>query len=103
MRVKRDIGVLLVGISLIGLSAGCKKKVAVAPPPPPVPELPTPAPAKAPGASITAEPSIVEPGQSVTIKWSSTDATEATISGIGSVALEGRQEVRPEKATTYEL
>jgi hypothetical protein len=33
--------------------------------------------AKAPAASITTEPSMVEPGQPVTLKWSSTDATEA--------------------------
>jgi peptidoglycan-associated lipoprotein len=103
MRVRCNITLLLVGISLIGLTTGCKKKVAVAPPaPPPAQEAPPPAP-KAPAASITAEPSMVEAGQPVTLKWSSTDATEATISGLGSVAVDGRQEVRPAKATSYEL
>ncbi|HLK65232.1 MAG TPA: OmpA family protein [Bryobacteraceae bacterium] len=88
---------------MIGLTSGCRKKVAVAPPAPPsAQEVPPPAP-KAPAASITAEPSTVEAGQAVTLKWSSTDATEAAISGIGSVAVEGRQQVRPENATTYEL
>jgi peptidoglycan-associated lipoprotein len=77
--------------------------VAVAPlAPPPAQEIPAPAP-KAPAASITAEPSMIEPGQRVTLMWSSTNATEATISGLGSVAVEGRQEVRPAEATTYEL
>jgi hypothetical protein len=33
--------------------------------------------AKGSAASITTEPSMVEPGQPVTLKWSSTDATEA--------------------------
>ena len=103
MRIRCDITVLLLGICLIGLTSGCRKKVAVVQPaPPPVQELPLPAP-KAPAASITAEPSMVEPDQPVTLNWSSTDATEATISGLGSVAVEGRQEVRPAKATTYEL
>ena len=103
MRMRCDLAVLLLGVSLIGLTSGCKKKVAVAPPPPPaVQEAPPPAP-KAPSASITAEPSVVEPGQQVTVKWSSTNATEATISGLGSVAVEGSQEVRPARATTYEL
>jgi peptidoglycan-associated lipoprotein len=103
MRFRCNMTLFLVGISLIGFTTGCKKKVAVAPPaPPPAQEAPRPAP-KAPAASITAEPSMVEAGQAVTLKWSSTDATEATISGLGTVTVEGRQEVRPAKATTYEL
>jgi len=103
MRIRRNITVLLLGVSLIGLTSGCKKKVVVATPaPPPVQEIPIPAP-EAPAASITAEPSMVEAGQPVILMWSSANATEATISGLGSVAVEGRQEVRPEKATTYEL
>ena len=103
MRFRCKTTLLLVGMSLMGLTTGCNKKVAVAPPaPPPAQEAPRPAP-KAPAATITAEPSIVEAGQPVTLKWSSTDATEATISGLGTVAVEGRQEVRPAKATTYEL
>ena len=103
MRIRRNITVLLLGVSLIGLTSGCKKKVVVATPAPPsVQEIPIPAP-EAPAASITAEPSMVEAGQPVTLMWSSANATEATISGLGSVAVEGRQEVRPEKATTYEL
>jgi len=103
MRLTYKTTALLVGVLSIGLTSGCKKKVAVAPPAPPVAQdIPAPAP-KAPTASITAEPSIVEAGQLVTLKWSSTDATEATISGIGSVVVEGKQEVRPAQATTYEL
>ena len=103
MRVRCDIAVALLGISLLGLTSGCRKKPAVAPPaPPPAQEIPPSAP-KAPAASITAEPSVVEPGQPVTLKWSSANATEATISGLGPVAVEGREEVRPAKATTYEL
>ena len=104
MRVKFDLTILLLGISLAGLTTGCKKKVAVAPPPPPPvqQELPPPAPL-VPTASITAEPAVVESGQSVTLKWFSTNATEVTISGLGTVSAEGRQEVRPAIATTYEL
>jgi len=103
MRFKFDLTILILGISLAGLTTGCKKKVAVAPPPPPVQqELPPPA-LLAPTASITAEPAVVEPGQAVTLKWFSTNATEVTISGLGTVAIEGRQEVRPSNATTYEL
>ena len=103
MRIRYDVTFLLLGLSLIGFTAGCKKKTAVAPPaPPPSQEAPLPAP-PAPTASITVEPSVVEAGQAAMLKWSSTDATAVTVSGLGSVAVEGRQEVRPAKATTYEL
>jgi peptidoglycan-associated lipoprotein len=103
MRVRSDITVLLLGISLMGLTTGCTKKVAVAPPAPPaLPEAPRPTPL-GPTASITVEPLVVEAGQAATLKWSTTDATAVTISGLGTVAAEGQQEVRPAKSTTYEL
>ena len=103
MRVKFDITVLLLGVSLMGLTTGCSKKVAVAPPaPPPVQEVPPPAPA-VPTASIIVEPPVVEAGQAVTLKWSTTNATAVTIAGLGTVAADGKQEIRPAKSTTYEL
>ena len=104
MRVRCDITVLLLGISLIGLTTGCSKKVALAPPapPPPIQEAPRPTP-PGPTASITVEPPVVEAGQAVTLKWSTTNATAVTITGLGAVAVDGKQEVRPAKSTTYEL
>lgn len=103
MRVRSDITVLLLGISLMGLTTGCTKKIAVAPPaPPPLQEAPRPTPPD-PTASITVEPPVVEAGQAATLKWSTANATAVTISGLGEVAAEGQQEVRPEKSTTYEL
>jgi peptidoglycan-associated lipoprotein len=62
---------------------------------PPPPSLPT--------ASLTAEPATIESGQAVTLQWSTTDATAATISSLGTVAVEGKRQVRPEKSITYEL
>ena len=104
MRVRSDITVLLLGISLIGLTTGCSKKVALAPPapPPPLQEAPRPTP-PGPTASITVEPPVIEAGQAVTLKWSTTNATEVTITAVGAVAVDGKQEVRPAKSTTYEL
>ena len=103
MRVRFDITVLLLGVSLMGLTTGCRKKVAVAPPPPPPLEgAPRPTPA-VPTASITVEPPVVEAGQAVTLEWSTTNATAVTIAGLGAVDAEGKQEVRPAKSTTYEL
>ena len=104
MQVRWNLTLLVAGVCLVGLSTGCKKKVAVALPPPPaaVQEAPAPAP-QVPTASITAEPGMVEAGQAVTLKWSTNNATTVTISGLGEVAAEGKQEVRPAKTTTYEL
>jgi len=105
MRVKFNITLLVIGLSLTGLTMGCRKKVAVAQPTPPPPvQEPAPPPAPSiPAASLSAEPALVEAGQAVTLKWSSTDATGATISGLGAVAVEGTQEVHPSQSTTYEL
>ena len=104
MRVRCDITVLLLGISLIGLTTGCSKKVALAPPapPPPLQQAPRLTP-PGPTASITVEPPVIEAGQAVTLKWSTTNATEVTITAVGAVGVDGKQEVRPTKFTTYEL
>ena len=75
----------------------CKKKVAPAPPPPP------PAPAAAPTASLTANPATIELGQSSTLSWTTQDATEVTLEGIGKVGPSGSQLVTPTTSTTYRL
>ena len=90
MRVRCDITFLILGLSLAGFTAGCKKKTAVAPPaPPPLQEgAPLPAP-PTPTASITVEPSVVEAGQAATLTWSTTDATAVTVSGLGVIGCRG--------------
>jgi len=105
MRVKFSFTLLVIGLSLTGLTTGCRKKVAVAQPTPPPPvQEPAPPPAPSvPTASLSAEPAIIQAGQAVTLKWSSTDATDATISELGAVAVEGTREVHPAQSTTYEL
>ena len=101
MQVRCSITILLIGASVSFVMTGCKKKVAIAPPPP-AKEV-VPAPASAPTASLRVEPATIEPGQTVTLKWSSTNATEATISRLGTVALEGTREVQPVTPATYDL
>jgi peptidoglycan-associated lipoprotein len=78
------------------LIAGCAKKPAPAPqaPPPPPP---------APSASISANPTTIEKGQSTRLTWSSQNATDVTIEGIGKVDPNGQQDVRPEDSTNYRL
>jgi len=106
MRRKQEVITILLGLSLVLFAAGCKKK-APPPPPPPPPPAPAPAPAppaKQPTATLTAEPSSVERGQSATLRWSSTDATAASIDqGIGTVGTSGTRSVSPTQTTTYTL
>ena len=83
---------------LLMLSGGCKKKVAVAPTPPP----PPPPKAAAPTVTISADPSTIEKGQSSTLTWSSTGATNVSIDqGIGDVSTSGSRSVSPSSSTTY--
>ena len=78
--------------------AGCHKKK-VAPPPPP----PTTASAPAPTASITATPDTINAGESSVLTWHTTDATDVSIEGLGSVATSGTQTVQPTQTTSYHL
>ena len=103
---KRELIAALLGLCLVLFAAGCKKKAPPPPPPPPPPaEKPAPPPApKLPTVTISAEPSSIERGQSVALRWSSTDATSATINqGIGTVAPSGTRTVTPSESTTYSI
>lgn len=103
---KRASAVLL-ALVLIAFASGCKKKV----PPPPPPPPPAPAPAETaprPSAptinSFSAEPSSIERGQSSTLNWSISNATDMSISqGIGAVQSTGQRQVFPTNTTTYTL
>ena len=82
--------------SLLALAtAGCQKKE-VAPPPPP-------APPPQPTASLTANPNSIQRGESTTLTWQTTNATEITLEGIGTVPANGSQDVTPTQSTTYRL
>jgi len=80
------------------LSAGCAKKVAkVAPPPPPAAQPP------APTATLAASPASIPRGQSTQLTWSTSNATEINIAGVGAVSSSGSRTVTPSDSTTYEL
>ncbi len=99
------IGATLLVLSLLVLAPGCKKKV---PPPPPPPPAAAPAPAptvvKPVISSFTAEPSTIERGQSSTLSWSISNATDMSIDhGIGAVQSRGQRQVFPTSTTSYTL
>ncbi len=88
---------IVFALSVIMTLGACKKKVEPAPPPPPPPPPP------APTATLTASPNTIQKGQSTTLSWQTTNATDVTIEGIGSVQPNGSQQVTPEDSTTYRL
>ena len=81
---KRNISVALLAVSLFLVAGGCKKKAPPPPPPPPPkPEVKkeVPPPPKAPSiASFYAEPSTIERGQSATLRWDVSEATDISLS-----------------------
>jgi peptidoglycan-associated lipoprotein len=83
-------------LGAIMMLGACKKKVAPPPPPPPPPP-------PAPTATISATPATVDKGQSSYLTWSTTNATDVTIDGIGAVQPSGTQQVTPTDSTTYNL
>ncbi len=88
--------VIALAVAAIITVSACKKKAAPAPPPPPPP-------AAAPTASLTANPATVQQGQAATLSWTTQNATEVTLEGIGRVGPSGSQAVLPKTSTTYRL
>ena len=74
----------------------CKKKAAPPPPPPPPPPA-------SPTASISVDPNSIQAGQSATLSWQTTNATDVSIDGVGAVQPSGSQQVSPTDSTTYHL
>jgi peptidoglycan-associated lipoprotein len=98
---KRTLALLVGTLGVLMLAASCHKK-AVAPPPPP-PPAPAQAPEK-PTVNLTAVPSTIESGQSVTLSWTSENATSLDLQpGVGAVQSSGSTSVSPTESTTYTL
>ena len=90
---------LLLGlVALASLVGGCKKQVAPTPPAAP------PAPPLQPTVTLNASPASINPGETVTLQWSSTNATDLDIEpGVGKVAPQGSTPVNPTQSTTYTI
>jgi len=81
--------------AVLALSGCGKKKVTPPPPPPPPPPAPT--------ATLSANPTNIQAGQSTTLSWTTTNATDVRIDPIGPVDPNGRQQVTPTDSTNYHL
>src|SRR3990172_6074261 len=93
---------LIVFLSMVVIGTGCRNQpVAVAPPPPPPPAAPPPAP---PTVTLQAAPPTIQRGQSVTLTWSSNNATTLNLApGVGNVAPQGSTSVSPADSATYTI
>jgi len=87
---------LVFALGAILFISACHKKTTPPPPPPPPP-------AAQPTASLTASPDTIDKGQSSTLTWQTTNATDVSIDGIGAVQPNGTQQVSPTDSTTYTL
>jgi peptidoglycan-associated lipoprotein len=87
---------LVLALGAVMTLGACKKKVAPPPPPPPPPPA-------APTASLSANPNTIDKGQSTTLTWETSNATDISIDGIGAVQASGSQSVTPSDSTTYHL
>ena len=87
---------LVLALAAVMTLGACKKKVAPPPPPPPPPP-------PAPTASLSASPDTIQKGQSTTLTWATTNATDISIDGIGAVEANGSHSVTPTDSTTYHL
>jgi len=87
---------LILVLGAMMMLGACKKKAAPPPPPPPPPPA-------APTASLSASPNSINKGDSTTLTWQTTNATDVSIDGIGAVNASGSKQVTPTDSTTYHL
>ncbi len=94
LNIKWFLLILALG-ALLTLGACGKKATPPPPPPPPAPAAPT--------ASIAVSPNSIQAGQSASLTWQTSNATDVSIDGIGAVQPNGSQSVSPTESTTYHL
>jgi peptidoglycan-associated lipoprotein len=88
---------LLVAFAAAALTVGCSKKPVITGTPPPAEP-----PAARPTVTIQGNPTSINKGDTATLSWSSTNATQLTIAPeVGAVAPEGSTKVTPTDSTTY--
>lgn len=87
---------IVLALAAVVVVGGCKKKSV-----PPVP--PTAPPPPQPTVALSVSPESVNRGGTATLTWSTKDATDVNIDGVGSVQPNGSQKVSPSASTTYRL
>src|SRR5258708_1419363 len=92
---------LVAGLVATVFTGGCKKKPI--PAAPPTTSAPAPAPPPPP-RTLSGDPTAINKGDSSTLSWTSTNATQLTIAPeVGTVTAEGNTKVTPIDSTTYTI
>ena len=98
-RCLRKLGLLLGVVAFIALAGGCKKQVASHPPTQAAPQ-----PTAQPTVTLNASPSSVKSGDTVTLTWTSANATDLDIEpGVGKVTAQGSTPSNPTQSTTFTI
>jgi len=98
------VALLLVGIVFLGTGCGGRKTAATPPPVASSPAAPSEARtvSPAPTLSLTVSPAAIVKGQSSTLSWRTSNASEVTIDGgIGTVEASGNRSIAPAASITY--
>src|SRR5713226_1076053 len=91
---------LIAALAAALFTFGCGPKKVTPPPPPP----PPPPAAARPTVTLQASPTSVNKGESATLSWNSTDATQLSITPeVGAVTAQGSTKVTPSDTTTYTI
>ncbi len=91
---------LIAAFAVVVLALGCKHPPKALPPQPPAP---APAPAR-PTVTLQASPTSINKGDSSTLSWNSTDATQLTIEPeVGAVTAQGSTKISPSESSTYKI
>ena len=93
----RTWGLVVFALGAIVFWGACASRKLPPPPPPAPPE------AQLPTASLAANPNTINAGESTTLTWQTTNATDVSIDGIGPVDTSGSRQVTPATSTTYHL
>lgn len=92
--------ILILASAALLFTAGCKKKQQAAPAPPP----PPPPPAAKPTVTFSADRTSINKGESAKLSWTTTDASNVSISPeVGAVTPQGSTTVTPSNTTTYTI
>ena len=87
---------LLTAFLVVVFTTACHHEVAKAQPN-------VPAPVPTPTAAIAANPAYIQQGQSTTLSWQTTNASDINIQGLGTVPAAGTRTLFPAESTTYQL
>jgi peptidoglycan-associated lipoprotein len=105
MRKRSFSRLALLGLLTMALTGvGCHPRPVTPQTPTTAPSTPPSAPAARPTVTLEASSTFIQKGESVTLTWTSTNATSLALTpAVGTVAAQGNTRVSPAESTTYTI